>query len=332
MITCLQFLLCAAFICYSGTRLSFYGEVISDKTGLGRNWIGLVLLATVTSLPELITAISSVTLNDFPDLAVSGTIGSCLFNVLVIAALDVLSRKQPISNVIHQGHMLSAAFGIVLLGFVAVDLLASQYLPVMTWLNSSDPISLVYFAGYFIAMKLIYSYEKKRVQEFVASVDTEGTTSLRHAVLFFVLNTLVIVAASCFLPELAVKLAEMTGIGQSFIGSSLVAITTSLPEITVSIAAARMGSFDMAVANLLGSNLFNVAILGVTDLFYSKGPLLRSAAAINGVTAISAMMATAIVIIGLTYRSEKKFFYLAADAIAIMILYFAVSILLFRAH
>jgi cation:H+ antiporter len=334
MITCLQFLLCAVVICYCGTRLSFYGDLIADKTGLGRNWVGLVLLATVTSLPELITAVSSVVLNDLPDLAVSGTIGSCLFNVLVIAALDLLSRKQPVSNVIHQGHMLSAAFGIVLLSLVAIDILASQYLPVLTWLNSIDPISLLYLAGYFFAMKLIYAYEKKRVQEFVAdSADSAvSSVSLARAVLMFVINSCVIVAAACFLPALAEELAKMTGLGQSFIGSSLLAVTTSLPEIAVSVAAARAGSFDMAVANLLGSNLFNVAILGVTDIFYTKGPLLRSVASINGVTAMCAVMATAIVIIGLTYRSEKKFFYLAADAIAIIVLYAAVSILLFHAH
>ena len=113
------------------------------------------------------------------------------------------------------------------------------------------------------------------------------------------------------------------GLGESFIGSSFIAITTSLPEITVSIAAARLGAFDMAVGNLLGSNLFNVAILAVVDGFYPKAPLLHSVSSMNSVTALFAIIALAVVVIGLTYRSEKKFWFLAGDAIAISLVYCA---------
>ena len=93
--TFLEFILCAAVIMYAGTKLAFYGDAIAEKTGLGRNWIGLVLLATITSLPELITGLSAVTLNDLPDMAVSGTLGSCMFNMLVIASLDIFSKGCP---------------------------------------------------------------------------------------------------------------------------------------------------------------------------------------------------------------------------------------------
>ncbi|MBS1998910.1 MAG: hypothetical protein JSS86_21440 [Cyanobacteria bacterium SZAS LIN-2] len=116
----MEFALCAAVIMFAGTKLTLHGDVIADKTGLGRNWVGLVLLATITSLPELVTGVSAVTLNDLPDMAVSGTLGSCMFNMLVIAGLDLLSRGRPVSQMVHQGHMLSAGFGIVLVCFAAV--------------------------------------------------------------------------------------------------------------------------------------------------------------------------------------------------------------------
>lgn len=331
----LQFAICAGVILYAGSQLSRHGDVIAEKTGLGGNWIGLVLLATVTSLPELITGISAVTLHDLPDMAVSGTLGSCMFNMMVIAALDTLSRNRPVSHMVHQGHMLSVGFGIVLIGFAAIDILFSKHLPVLTYLNSIDPISLVYIVVYLIAMKLIYSYENQRLKEFageVADATHLENRSLSRSILIFVLNSILIVAAACYLPALGEQIAQMTGWGESFIGSSFIAITTSLPEIAVSVAAARMGSFDMAVANLLGSNLFNVVILAVIDFCYLKGPLLRSVSQINTLTALTAMIAMGIVVIGLTYRSEKKFFFLAGDAIAIFFVCLLANVLLFVAH
>ena len=327
----LEFGLCAGVIMFAGTKLTFHGDVIAEKTGLGRNWVGLVLLATITSLPELITGISAVTLNDLPDLAVSGTLGSCMFNMLVLAGLDLLSKKRPVSHMVHQGHMLSAGFGILLVCLAAVDILFGKHLPYIKVLNSVDPLSFFFVIVYLIAMKLIYSYEKARLTEFAGEI-TEAVqpgSTLRRSFLMFSLYSLMIVAAACYLPELGERIAKATGWGESFIGSSFIAITTSLPEITVSVAAARIGAFDMAVANLLGSNLLNVAILAAVDLCYVKAPLLRSVSQNNALTAIAAVMSMAVVVIALTYRSEKKLLFVAGDALAILLIYIMTNWLLF---
>lgn len=326
----LQFALCAGVILCAGMQLTRQGDVIAARTGLGGSWIGLVLLATVTSLPELISGVSAVTLNDLPDMAVSGILGSCMFNVLVIAALDLFSKNRPVSYMVHQGHILSAGFAIVLIGLVALDILFGKRLPVITCFNSLDPLSLVFVATYLLAMKMIYGYERQRVQEFVGEiVQVAPAETLFRAVIMFVLNAVAIVVAACFLPELGAQIASSTGLGQSFVGSSFIAITTSLPEITVSITAARMGAFDMAVANLLGSNVFNVVILTVVDFAYARGPLLRSVCQTNSLLALATVIAMGIAVIGLTYRSEKKFWLLAGDAIAILLVYALASILLF---
>lgn len=326
----IEFSLCALVILYAGSRLSQYGDTIAEKTGLGKSWVGLVLLATVTSLPELITSVSSVTFNDLPDLAVSGILGSCMFNMTVIALLDLVSKHRPVSHMVHQGHVLSAGFGMVLIGFTAIDIICNKYLPRITPLNSVDPISLIHIAVYLLAMRLVFSFEKKRMAEFagdIADASDLSKHSLRRAILMFLLHSCLIVVAACRLPELADKIGALTGWGQSFIGSSLIAITTSLPEVTVSVAAARLGSFDMAVANLLGSNLFNIAILAITDFCYVKAPLLHSISIVNALTALSAIICTAIVVIGLTYRSEKKFVFLAGDAAAILLVYVLANVL-----
>ncbi|MBZ0187768.1 MAG: hypothetical protein K8F91_16095, partial [Candidatus Obscuribacterales bacterium] len=78
----LAFGLCTLVIFYAGTQLSTYGDVIAEKTGMGRTWVGLVLLASVTSLPELVTGFSSVLINDLPDIAVGTVLGSCMCNIL----------------------------------------------------------------------------------------------------------------------------------------------------------------------------------------------------------------------------------------------------------
>ena len=98
MLLWIGFIACTAVIVYSGTRLSKYGDVIAEKTGLGRAWIGVVLMASVTSLPELVTGITSVTYANVPDIAVGDVLGSCVFNMLILAFLDVLYKTMPVFN------------------------------------------------------------------------------------------------------------------------------------------------------------------------------------------------------------------------------------------
>jgi len=118
-----QFLVCAALITVSGVYLSRYGDVIADKTGLGGTWIGLILLATVTSLPELAAGVSAVTLAQTPNIAIGGILGSCVFNLFLLTILDILQREESVFSRASRGHILAAGFGVLLLGFVGFNLL-----------------------------------------------------------------------------------------------------------------------------------------------------------------------------------------------------------------
>ena len=152
----LQFALCTAFILYSGTRLSLYGDVIAEKSGLGRTWIGVILMASVTSLPELVTGVSSVAIYSLPNIAAGDVLGSCMFNLLILAMLDIKRNGSPISAMAHQGHVLTAAFGILLLGLVAISILAADLTPAIGWVGLSSPIIvLIYIA----AMRIVFRYE-----------------------------------------------------------------------------------------------------------------------------------------------------------------------------
>jgi cation:H+ antiporter len=322
------FILCTSVIVYAGTRLSKYGDIIAEKTGLGRTWMGVVVMASITSLPELVTGISSVTYARTPDIGVGDVLGSCVFNMLILAVLDVIYRPQPVSSKAHRGNILSAAFGILLLGVVSMCLFLGDRTISIGWIGF---YSLVYIAIYCVAMRTVYSYEKrKQISAFVKDMSVElkyEGISTRSAVLKYVINAVFVVIAAIFLPKIGEGIAESTGLGQTFVGNVFIAISTSLPEVVVCIAAVRMDAVDLAIGNLFGSNIFNILILAVDDLFFIEGPLLSFVSPNHIISAIFAIGMTATAIIGLAYRAEKKAFFLAWDSVVIVVLYVTYLIL-----
>lgn len=328
--TWLLFIACAAVILVAGTQLSRYGDVIADMTGLGRTWIGVVLLASVTSLPELITGLSSVAIFRVPNIAMGDIAGSCMFNLLIIAMLDALHGPAPISARVHQGQVLAASFGVILLGLVGLSIVLGEMLPAIGWVSVS---SVLFIGIYLLAMRTIFTYEQRRiVAEFVAEMATE--TEARHLSAarvygLFTLNAVLIVGAATYLPGLAETLAETTGLGQTFFGTIFVALSTSLPEVVVSIAALRIGAIDMAVGNVFGSNLFNIGILALDDLFYTPGPLLAAIETSHIIAVMAAMIMTAIAIVGLTYRSDSKRLFVAWDTLGIAVVYALANVALY---
>ena len=119
-------------------------------------------------------------------------------------------------------------------------------------------------------------------------------------------------------------------LGRSFIGTVFIAMTTSLPELVVSISALRIGATDMAIGNLFGSNLFDIVILAIDDIFYFKGPILADVSMNHAVTGFMAVVMTGVTIVSLTYRLEKKaFLRLGWDAVAILLAFFVNIYLLY---
>lgn len=316
----IPFVLASAVVLFSGIRLAKYGDVIAARTGLGRTWMGLVVMAAVTSLPELITGASAIVIVDVPNIAAGDAIGSCMFNLLILAMLDI-RNPAPLSASIHQGHVLAGGFGLIQLGLAALAMAAGSYGPMVGWVGVQ---SFVFLGLYGFAARLIFKYERGRISELAEEIsgeDLEDKMSLRGAVIRYSAAAGLLVAAAAYLPAAAEGLAQVTGLGRSFVGSLFVAASTSLPEIVVSMAAARLGALDMAAANLFGSNIFNVAVLGVDDLLYTRGSLLVDIAPVHLVTLVSAMMMTAVAVIGLTYRAQRKRFRLSWDAFFIVGIY-----------
>jgi len=121
-----------------------------------------------------------------------------------------------------------------------------------------------------------------------------------------VLAASVVVGAGLWLPFVAIKLAAAMGWNNSFVGSLFVALVTTLPEMAVTLSAVRLGALDMAIGNLLGSNLFNITIIAVDDLFYRPGVLLASVSPVHAITAASAITMTGLALVGLFFKPGSR--------------------------
>ncbi len=324
MLVWLQFSVCAGLILIAGKRLSIYGDMIAERTGLGRAWIGVILMASVTSLPELITGISSVRVFDVPDIAVGDVLGSCMFNILIISILDALQRDKPVLTLAHRGQILTGGFGLLLLGLVSISFGIGDRIPSLWWMGV---YSFGFVGVYIIAMRSIFIYEKHRME---AEEPDDSSYEISNPKLYWLygFNALLVIASATYLPHIGEEIARVTGLGHTFVGSLFIAFSTSLPEMVVSVSAMRIGAADMAVGNLLGSNLFNIGILAIDDFLYTKGPLLSSVTSSHQITAIAAAIMTTIAIIGLIYRSESKRLFISSSAIAIALVYLAATLFL----
>ena len=316
----MQFLATALVIVFAGVRLARYGDVLGEKTGLGRSWAGVVLLAATTSLPELFTGFGATALAALPNIAVGDVLGSCMFNLLILSFMDAI-QPEPLSTRAHQGHALSIGFGLVLIGIAGFGLLGSARLPALGWVGLYSPVLI---ALYFVAMRVIFTHERhRRVQEIqeVAQELQYGEITVRSAVLQYAGAAAIVVGAALWLPQLGAELARQTGLGQAFVGSLFIAVATSLPEIVVSLTAVRLGAIDLGIGNVLGSIMFNLLILGLDDVFYRQGPLLAGADASHGVTILAVVTMNALFLIGLTYRVMTKRFAVTWDTGAMVAVY-----------
>ncbi|HEY8887332.1 MAG TPA: sodium:calcium antiporter [Gallionella sp.] len=306
MLIWLELLLCLAIIGYAGYFLSRYGDIIAEKTGMSASWIGLILLSTATSLPELVTGISAVSFANAPNIAVGDVLGSTVFNLLILVLLDALYRRETLYSRAAQGHILSASLGTILIAFAGFSMLLDHagMSPALGHVGLYSPfIVLVYL----VAMRAVYSYERRTLSEYAeASAERYPDVTLRSAVKGYALAAAAVVIAGSWLPFVAKDISDLMGWGQSFVGTLLVAAVTSAPEAAVTISALRIGALDMAIANLLGSNMFDIIILAVDDLFYTKGPLLAHVDVSHALTAFTAVMMSSLAAVGLTFRPQKR--------------------------
>ncbi|MCU0608092.1 MAG: sodium:calcium antiporter, partial [Candidatus Edwardsbacteria bacterium] len=252
-------------IVVAGRLVTRYGDMLGEKLGLSGSWVGVVLLATVTSLPELFSGISSVAIVRQPDLAVGNVLGACVMNVVVVALISACHRDGQLSSRVGREQALSAAMAIVAAALAGIGLFVSRRLLPVT-LFDIGLFTILIFGFYLMSQRIIYRHEREHQGPEVEKRFRKVT--LRAAAVRFGAAAAVIIAAGIVLPVVAERLAEGMGWGRSFVGSVLMSLATTSPEMAVSFSALRMGQPGMALGNLFGSCIFNQSLLFVDDVFY----------------------------------------------------------------
>jgi len=302
----LKFVFCVAVIFFSGRAVAKYGDIIAIRTGLGRIWIGVVLLALVTSLPELFTGISAVTLVDAPDLTIGNLFGANAFNLFNLALLDITYRYGSLFSMASPVQRLTGWFSMVLAAVAGVSIFISNYFFDMGigWIGWYTPVIILFYL--FFMWQIFRSQQRQPARPLIEQPDYAGI-SMRRVYLYFVIAAVLIIGAGTWLAFIGKEIATITGLGESFVGTLLIGFSTTLPEITVSFAAMRLGAVDMAVANMIGSNLFNMAVIPIDDLLYAPGPVLNAVSTSHLFTAGILILMTGVFIAGLHFRPRRYF-------------------------
>ena len=315
----LQFVGAALAIVIAGVFLTRYADVIGQKTGLGRTLAGALLLATATSLPELAVDANLARAGQ-ADLVMGDLLGSSLFNLLILAVLD-LAHRGPARIIASTAaaHALSATMSI---GMTALCLLF-LLVPFEFTLAGIGPGPLLLAITYVLGLRLVY-YDQQHAKEKTPPGDTADAqaVSMHRATIGYAASALGILLAAPVLASASEGLATASGLGGTFIGTTLVALSTSLPEAVTTLAAIRTGAFDLAVGNILGSNTFNMVILLPVDGLF-EGSLLSAASPTHAVTAVCVILATSAATAGLLYRPERRYWFIEADAALVITLVLA---------
>ena len=310
----IEFVITAAVIVFAANQLAKYGDVIAVRTKLGGMFIGILLLAGATSLPEVLTTLSSISQN-VPNLAAGNLFGSNMFNMVMLAILDLAGRQQRILRNAALKHALSGSLAVFLIGLAVFFVLAD--LPIqLGWIGLDG---LLMMLAYVVA---VYLVQKESIQSPAPDTEIqEGFPSLRRGILGFLIAAGVLAVVTPIMVRSSTQIAEITGLGTSFVGTTLVALVTSLPEVVTTLAAIRIGADDMAIGNLFGSNMFNMFALGLTDLFFLPGRFFGVIDPSFLLVGLLGLLMTAMGLIGNLAKIERRIGILEYDALLLILVY-----------
>jgi cation:H+ antiporter len=298
------FLTAGVSLVLAGTVQARAADTIAEVTGLGRLWVGSVLLAAATSLPELATDVSAIRMGA-PDLAAGDLFGSSLANMLILAAIGYLRPGGPLFRAATPNHAVTACLAIVLNAAAGIFVLTAT--APTGWPVGAE--SMLLALGFLAGMRLVYIHRADGgpdIPVVMLADDALPRSDLRTPVRRFGLATLAVLAAAPAFAWSAKRFAELTGLGTTFGGTWRVGLASSLPELVTTTAALRLGAVDLAIGNLFGSNAFNMAIFFAMDVAHPGGSIF---AVLDPAHAISAFLAVVLMALGLAaivLRSEGR--------------------------
>lgn len=317
----------AALVVWSGVRLTRYGDALGQRYGLSRTWVGVILLAMITSLPELVVTLSAQLAVARPVFAMSNVCGSNLINLCIFAVMDVCEGPQPISGRVSRRLLRPAMMGLLCMGIALVGFSfpivgLDRWTALFGW-----PVSAAILVACVYAMAKTERADEAPGEAAQAPGAAEPRVG-RGLELHFSFAAAVLLASGIVLVLLADLLVgrrlHLWGasfvLGETVVGTIGLAFVTSLPELVVCLAAVRMGALDMAVGNLLGSNIFNVMLLPLAHLVRPGRSFWSSGLPVHALSLGTAMVLTCIIAAGIRRKAKTGFLRMGWDAVLVAII------------
>lgn len=329
------FLVAAAAIWWAGTRLERVCDTLATRTRMGHAFVGVALLAMATSLPELATTVTAVVILDNPSLAVHNLLGGVAMQTGLLIVADLSQKERgSLTYFAPRYSLLLQGVGLVLLLQIGIAGVAAGGVPSLWSISLWSVLLLLAHLG---ILFLTYRHrgqprwtptveddvpagERPRLNEERDNART-GSKPLRWLWLEFGGCSVLVLAAGWLATHTADSLAEQTGLGSAFLGVTLLAAATSLPEISTIFPAARSGRYTLAISNVFGSNAFDVSLLFWADLLYRQGSVFAHAPPTVGFVAALGSVMTCLYLWGLVERENRTLGRLGWDSVAALIAY-----------
>lgn len=328
------FLAAGVVVWLAGTRVARYADAIQTRMDIAEALVGMLLLGFITALPEFgVTVTASYAGN--PDLAVNNLLGGMALNVAILASADAAIRREALTSTVASAlPMLQGALLVLMLAIVAGGTVVGDRavlgIGLWAWL-----LMITYLLSVFAIRKSrgrepwvpegtdSRQPEKGDQAHRDPANRSEPGDSLAKTFGKTALGAVVILAAGYAIARTGASLAEQTGLGQSFFGAVFLALSTSLPEISIVFSSVRLGNYAMAVSNIFGANLFGLGLLFVVDAVYQGDPVLAQAGRFATFAAILAIAVTALFIAGLLERRHVMILRMGGDSLLVLATYAA---------
>ena len=308
----------AVAVMWSGTFLAKHGDRLAYITGWGRLWVGTVLIAIATSLPELVTNIVAAVRNQ-PELIGGTILGSNMANMFLLAIIVLIFKKERFLWNISYDHTRLILFAIL---FAGITLMLSG-IHIDISLKGVGASSLLVLVLYLLGIRLVYAMRPQTTPVKLDNLASQLPSGVSKTWSLFCLAALGVVISSSLLTFSIEDISTTTGLSTSFLGVLAVAIVTTMPEIAISIAATKMGASDLVIGNIYGSCIFNLAVFAFADPFYSHGTLIETLTTAHIVAGISAIILMVLGLSLIASRGENKYFRTTPTLWSMVIVYIA---------
>lgn len=352
----------AVIVWYAGWKLSEFASVIADRKGLRQAFVGVLLLAGGTTLPEIATTITASAIGNAP-LAVNNLFGGVVMQITLVAVADAAAGSKPLTSLAYKPVLLLQGIFLVIILGLSVAGIALGGTVSLFGVGFWTPLL---FVIYFVLVYLSHRFQsqdgrqaernnsdggdadsaEQRENELDGNNggmgdergvgptdDGEGggygrkarhrDLSTRRAAAYLVAAALVILVAGFVVARSADALARQTGLGSSFVGAVFLALVTSLPEMSTTTSAVRLSNYRMAFSDLLGSNLMEITLIFLSDLVYRQGAVLAEVGRFSTVAAVLGIVIASIYLVGLVVRSERTILRMGIASVVAVLVYVA---------